>query len=451
MTETVIATPSDTPEPADGLRTQRFSTFFLLWFGQFISMVGSGLTGFALGVWVYQRTGSVTKFSLILLFTTLPGVLLSPIAGALVDRWDRRWAMILSDAGAGLATFAIAMLLYYDRLDLWMLYVLMTLISTFVALQWPAFSAATTLMVAKRDLTRAAGLGNLSQAGSSLLGPLLGGLMLVTFGIYSVLLIDSFTFAIAVLTAFLVRVPKPEPGSAGQESKGSLLADVGYGWTYLKERPGLMGLLLFSAFANLALGLIQVLAPPMVLSFASPAQLGTAMTIAAVGLVVGGLLMSVWRGPRRRIDGLLVLMALCGLGIVASALRPSIVQFTAAGFLFFFAYAVSGACGQALWQVKVAPGVQGRVFAIRRFVGWSTFPLAFLCAGPLADRFFKPLLMPGGALAGSVGPWVGVGEGRGIALLLILSGLLLFVVSVASYGLRSVRRIDSELPDEVAD
>ncbi len=448
------------PPPAAGAkpRPQSFSSFLLLWFGQLVSVIGSGLTGFALGVWVYQQTGSVTRFSLILLSTTLPGILLSPLAGTLVDRWDRRWAMVLSDSVAGLMTLTIALLLYFDQLQLWMLYAAMVVSSTFASLRWPAFSAATTLMVPKRHLSRAAGLSSMGQSASSLLAPILGGLLLVTFGIHMVLLIDVTTFAVAIALALAVRVPRPEPvneagQAAGQGKKGggSLFAQAGHGWTYLKERPGLMGILFFSAFANLALGMIQVLAPPMVLAFASPGQLGTAMSTAGLGMLIGSLLMTVWKGPARRIDGVLGFMAFCGLGIVAAALRPSLVQFAVAGFLFYFAFAISGACGQALWQLKVAPGFQGRVFAIRRLVGWSTFPIAFLCAGPLADRLFKPLLLPDGALAGSVGRWVGVGPGRGVALLLILAGLALFAVSVASYASPRVRRVEIELPDVVSD
>ena len=450
MTDSTLS-PSAGGAALPRARQGGFATYCVLWFGQLISVVGSGLTGFALGVWVYQRTGSVTKFALISLFTTLPGIILSPLAGALVDRWDRRVAMIVSDTGAGLATLAIALLLYWQRLDLWPLYAAMAFMSAFTTLQWPAFSAATTLLVGKRHLTRAAGMSSFSQAAASLLAPILGGVLLLALGIHAVVLIDFCTFVLAVLLALAVRVPRPDALLDEGKRGRSIIAETAQGWAYVRERPGLFGILLFSAFANLALGLVQVLAPPMVLAFASPSQLGEAMSIAGLGMLAGGLLMSVWRGPRRRIDGLLVFMALCGIGIAAAAMRPSLALFAAAGFLFFFAFAVSGACGQALWQVKVAPALQGRVFAIRRLFGWSTFPIAFLCAGPLADRVFKPLLMPGGALAGSVGKWIGAGPGRGVALLLILTGVFLLLVAVGSYALPRVRQVEEELPDLVAD
>ena len=189
-----------------------FQTFCVLWFGQLISVVGTALTGFALGVWVFQRTGSVTRFALISLFTTLPGIVLAPFAGALVDRWDRRRAMIVSDTGAGLATLAIALILYSQRgqgLTLWPLYAAMTCVSLFTTLQWPAFSAATTLLVGKRHLTRAAGMSNFSQGAANLLAPLLGGVLLLALGVHAVVLLDFASFLIAAALALTVRVPRP--------------------------------------------------------------------------------------------------------------------------------------------------------------------------------------------------------------------------------------------------
>jgi MFS family permease len=432
-----------------------FPVFLWIWFGQLLSVVGSGLTGFALGVWVYQRTGSVTQFALISLFTTLPGIVLSPLAGALVDRWDRRRAMILADLGAALATAAIALLLYFGRLPLWFLYLAMTASSIFVSLQWPAFTAATTLLVPKRHLARSAALRNLSQSAATLAAPILGGVLLLAIHIYGVLLVDFASFLVSVLILLFVRIPSPAKGAetavAGERAGGSLFREAAYGWRYVRERPGLFALLLLAAFSNLALGLVQVLAAPMVLAFATASALGTALSIAGAGMLVGSLVMSVWRGPRRRIDGTLLFMVVVGLFIAAAGLRPSLPLFATAAFLFYFTFAVSGACGQALWQVKVAPEVQGRVFAIRRMVGWSTFPLAYLCAGPLADRLFEPALAPGRPLAHLLGGLFGIGRGRGIGVLLSLTGLFLALVSAAAYLFPRLQRIEEELPDTIND
>jgi len=155
------------------------------------------------------------------------------------------------------------------------------------------------------------------------------------------------------------------------------------------------------------------------------------------------------RGPRHKINGVLGAMIACGLCIMVAGLRPSIVLFTVAGFLFFFGYAISGACGMAIWQTKVPADLQGRVFAVLRMFGWSTLPLAYLLAGPLADRVFEPLLAPSGGLADSVGRLFGVGDGRGTAVLLSASGLLLLLVTLSGYLLPRVRRVEAELPNRV--
>jgi DHA3 family macrolide efflux protein-like MFS transporter len=436
------------PETAKAPAPAGFRSFLVLWAGQLVSILGNGLTGFGLGIWVYQQTGSVTRFGLISLFTTLPGILFSPFAGALADRWDRRRTLILADSGSGLVSLSIALLLYFHRLEIWHIYVLMGISSTCSALQWPAYVSATTLLVSKRDFSRAAGLRNLAQAASDLLAPMLGGLILAMAGIYMVLVVDFATFLAGIGTLLLVRIPKPQESSEGRAAQGSLLRETALGWTYVRRRSGLLLLLLLAPLCNLAQGTVRVLAAPMVLAFTSAAALGTALSIAGSGVLVGSLLMSAWRGPRRRVDGVLGFTVLCGLAMVLAGLRPSLVLFTIAGFLYFFGFVVSGTCGQALWQVKVDPDLQGRVSAVRRMVGWSTFPIAYAASGPLVDRVFSPMLMPGGALVGSVGRVLGIGPGRGAALLLICMGLLLVLIALGGYLFPRLRNIEAELPDK---
>jgi MFS transporter, DHA3 family, macrolide efflux protein len=400
---------------------------------------------------MYQRSGLVTQLALVSLFTSLPGILLSPVAGALVDRWDRRRVLLWSDSASAVATVTIAGLLWVDRLPVWYVYLAVAVGSASSAFQWPAYAAATTQLVAKRDLGRAAGLRNLSQSASNLLAPALGGALLLAIGLRGILAIDFLTFLFAVSTLACVRIPRQEASAEGLQGRGSLWREAAQGWSFVRRRSGLVGLLVLAAVSNLAIGFVQVLVPPMVLAFASPAGLGTALSVAGAGTLAGSLAVGLWRGPRRLVRGILDFGIVCGLCIAAGGLRPSLALFTVAGFLYFFTFAVSGAYGQALWQVKVPPDLQGRVFAIRRLVGWSTFPLAYVAAGPLADRLFEPLLAAGGPLAGTAGLLVGTGRGRGIALLLVLTGLLLALSSAGAYLLPRVRRLEDELPDRIAD
>lgn len=427
--------------------------FLTVWFGQVVSLLGSGLTSFALGVWVYQRTGSVTQFALIAFFASLPGLILSPIAGALVDRWDRRRTLILSDCLAA-ATSVVLLALLWDEsrnlLAVWHIYALTAIASVANALQWPAFTAATTLLVPRAQYGRASGLTQMGMAVAQIVSPFLGALMLQWVRMRGILLVDLATFAIAVLTLLAVTFREPErapeagvPRSLWQESK--------VGWTYLRERPGLLALLVLFASTNFSVGLLQALLPPLILSFASPASLGAVLSVAGVGMLAGTLAMGVWGGPKRRVHGIFAGLLVQGLVLFAGGWRPSLGLVGTAAFVFLFTVPIVNGCSQVIWQVKVPPGLQGRVFAVRRMVALSSLPAAYFLAGPLADRVFEPLLAPGGALAASVGSLIGVGEGRGISFLFVLLGALMVAALAFACSYPRLRNVEDELPDAVPD
>lgn len=431
--------------PGSGLRG--FRAFLLIWIGQSVSLVGSSLTGFALGVWVYQRTGSVTRFALISLFTALPGIVFSPVAGALVDRWDRRSAMVLSDSGAAACTLAVALLLLAGRLEVWHIYVAMALGSTFSAFQWPAYSAATSLLVPKEHLGRSSGMVQMSEAIAQILSPVVAGVLMGVIGIQGIILVDVATFLFALGTLLVVRVPRPPATSEGTASRGSLLHEAVFGWTYIRARPGLLGLLLFFAATNFASGIVGVVFTPLVLSFAAVGVLGLLMSVGGLGFLAGSLTMSAWGGPRRRIVGILGASALSGVVLFAAGFPPRVWILGTAAFLYFFSLPITNGCSQAIWLSKTAPDVQGRVFAVRRMIAWASLPLAYVIAGPLADRVFEPLLAEGGRLAGSVGRIIGVGAGRGIGLMFIVLGVVILLAVLAASLHPRVRNVDTELPD----
>ncbi len=428
-----------------------FKTFFTIWFGQLVSLTGSGLTGFALGVWVYQRTGSVTQFALISLVTMLPGILFSPIAGALVDRWDRRKVMILSDAGAGVCTLGIAVLFLAGSLEIWHIYLLMGISSSFSAFQWPAYSAAISLLVPKGQLGRANGMVQLSEAAAAIIAPVLAGTLMGVIHIQGIILLDFATFLLAVSTLLIVRVPKPTITIEGKAGKGSLLREAASGWTYIRARHGLLGLLIFFAFSNFTMGIVQVLFTPLVLSFSNPSTLGLILSIAGIGFLSGSLMMSAWGGPKRRIIGILVAHLLMGMALFLAIFPYNAWILGVAAFLVFFCSPVSSSCSQVIWQSKTAPDIQGRVFAMRRMIAWSSLPLAYLLAGPLADKVFEPMLTEGGLLAGSVGRIMGIGPGRGIAFIFMLMGFILLLATLVGYLYPRLRNVEKELPDFIPD
>ncbi|HVG18804.1 MAG TPA: MFS transporter [Blastocatellia bacterium] len=427
------------------------SVFFLVWLGQVVSLMGSGLTAFALGVWVFQMTGSTTQYSFITVCSRLPGIVVAPIAGALIDRWDRRWAMILSDVGAGLSILGVALLYLAGVLEVWHICVALIINSTLSAFQWPAYSAATTMLVHKKHYGRAAGMIQTGEALGYIVSPVLGGVLLITIQLHGVFFVDFATFLFSILTLFLVRIPSPPKAGEAAAAGKSLLREAAYGWRYITSRPGLTALLVFFAAANFLGGFILVLTTPMVLAFASASVLGTVLSIGGSGMLFGGLVMSTWGGPRRRIHGVLGFQLLSGLSFILAGLRPSAALVAVAAFFFFFSLPFINGSSQAIWQVKIPTDVQGRVFAVRRMIAWSSVPLAYLSAGPLAEYVFEPLLASGGPLAGSVGRVIGVGPGRGIGLLFIILGVLTLLIVCCGYSYPRLRLLEDEVGDMVSD
>jgi hypothetical protein len=428
---------------------RKMRVFLLVWFGQLVSLIGSGLTSFALGVWVYQRTGSVTQFSLILLFAMLPGILISPIAGALVDRINRRWCMILSDSGAGITTAACALLLATGSLEIWHIYLVVSLSSVFKAFQLPAYTASTSMLVPKEHLPRASGMVQSAEACAQLISPLLAGVLLGIVQLHGVILIDFVTFLFALTTLLLVRFPDAYKAAVTEDEKSVLWREATYGWTYIVVRPGLLVLMIVFAINNFVLGLIEVLFTPLVLTFTSVTVLGTIQSIGGGGMLLGSVVMSVWGGPRPLIRGVFGFAFLSQLCILAFGLRTNAALFALANFLFFFSLPfVNGYCDAILLR-KVAPDVQGRVFATINMISLSCIPLAYVVAGPLADRVFEPLMAANGLLAGSIGQIIGVGPGRGIGLLFIVMEVVVMVVTVAAYRYPRLRLVEDELPDVV--
>ncbi|NNC75179.1 MAG: MFS transporter, partial [Acidimicrobiia bacterium] len=301
-----------------------FRTFLVVWAGQLVSLIGTNLTGFALAIWVYQETGSTTQLSFVLLATSLPQLLITPFAGALVDRWDRRWAMLLSDTGAGVGTIVIVVLLATDSLQIWHLYPILAVSGMFQAFQWPAYTAATTLLVSKENYGRAAGMVQLAEAIGQVIAPAVAGAILVLSGLEMVILIDVITFLFAIGTLLTVRFPPTPKTAAGVEGRGRLLDEARFGWDYIKVRRGLVGMLTWAAVINLLFGGLGVLIFPLILAFATEAQMGLAFSIAGIGMVAGSLVMSVWGGPKRRINGLYLSGIILGLSLGLVGLRPSI-------------------------------------------------------------------------------------------------------------------------------
>lgn len=422
--------------------------FLLIWAGQLVSGVGSRLTSFALGIWVYQTTGSTTRFALIFVAMALPALLLAPFAGALVDRWDRRRTMILCEAVSAATLLLMALLFATDHFALWHVYAgvgITAVTSTFLQ---PAYAASIPLLANQDQLNRVNGMVQLGNGAALVGGPALAGVLMSLFPITGVLLADALTFAIGVLALAAARVPRPVRDT---NEEANLWKEAATGFRYVRERPGLLGLLAVFGLSNFFFGIASIAITPLVLSLTHNDErlLGLQMSIGCSGLIVGGLAMSVWGGPRSRIHSMLGFSLLAGLFLAIHGLAPSFALVTVAGFALFLTMPFTNSANAALWQSKVPAALQGRCFAIQRVLSESAMPLGYCLAGPLAEYVFEPLLAPGGALADSVGQWIGVGAGRGLALMFIVLGVSMMLVAAGAFAVRAIRRIEGDLPDAV--
>jgi MFS family permease len=417
--------------------------FLVVWFGQLVSIIGSALTSFGLGVWVYQSTGSVTRFALISVCFTLPAILVSPAAGVLVDRYDRRTVMIFSDIAAGIGTLVLAILFFTGHLALWEICVLVCIESVAEAFRLPSYTAMISQLVPVQHIGRVTGMMQFGPAAAQVLAPALAAILMSAIHLEGVLLVDFLTFIFALLTLLAVRVPVlPD-----RRLETVFLKDAAEGWKFITARPGLIALLFFFFSINLTYSFIQLLLPPIVLAFTNARVLGTIMSGAALGYLGGSVAVSVWGCPEKRVRGLLRAALIYVFGTMLAAAAPSAIAITIGAFIVFSQIPVMNTCSQTIWQMKTPMRIQGRVFATRTMFAWSSIPLASFIAGPLADRIFEPLLHAKGALAGTWISFLGVGPGRGTALLLILNGLLAFLAATGCYFNQHLWKIEDEVPD----
>lgn len=431
--------------PSTGLRA-----FTILWCGQFVSLTGSGLSGFALGVFAYQRTGSVTTLGAVFALAYLPLILVSPVTGALVDRWGPRRSMAVSNIGAAVIMLTLALLLITGTFATWHIYVVVSGISVVGALQAPAFEASLPLLVPRRHLGRANGLRMVAMATSQLLAPVAAGFLLIAVGIGGIILFDCVSYGIALITLAIVRIPRAAGEATATRGVASLLSDFGEAWRYVAARRGLVALMVFLGAVNFAAGFVDLLITPLILAFAPADALGTVMSIGGLGMIAASLALSAWGGPRRRINGVLGFSVLVGVATVIGSLRPNVPLIAVGAFLFLGSLAIVVGSNQTIWQSKVEPRLLGRTMAMLNMLASIPQLVAYALAGLAVDRVFGPLVGPDRVRSPAIATLVGQGPGRGTALLLMAMGLLIVAVSVAGYAYPHLRNLEDDLPDATA-
>ncbi|WP_326557785.1 non-ribosomal peptide synthetase/MFS transporter [Micromonospora sp. NBC_01796] len=421
------------------------SRFALVAFGQFVSMIGSGLSTLVLSIWVYQQTGAITDFAVVSAVGMLPGILVGPVAGAVADRWDRRRVMLASDAAAALAMGTLGLAVLGGGLELWQVYLAVSVTSVAGAFQRPAYLAAVAQLVPKRYLGHANGISQLGVNFGLVFAPMLGAGLIGLIGISGVILLDVLTFCVGVSTLIFVRFPD----LMFRRREETFRREVANGWRYIARRPGLRAALRFFVIDHALYTLGFAVITPMLLIEQSPMALGAALSAGGLGGLCGSLLMGLWGGTARRANGVIIFMGLASLAMAIVGVGASPVFAVIGMFLLTFGESVTEGHWIALIQTKVGFELQGRVLSIFITVMMLTMPLGYLVVGPLADHYVQPLLEPGGGLADTVGALIGTGPGRGLALLVIVSGLLQLGWAVRGWFNRPLRLIEDHLPDAV--
>jgi DHA3 family macrolide efflux protein-like MFS transporter len=430
--------------------------FLVVWIGQIISILASAMSGFGLSIFIFQETKSATAMGLMQVSYILPFLLLSPIAGVMVDRYNRKLMMMVSDFAAVTATIVILILQATGHLQFWHLYVTNILYGLGNTFQWPAYSAAISTMVPKEQYGRANGLMSLLEAGPGVIAPILAGAVLATsktHGLTIILAVDVITFFIAIGALLMVHVPQPEKTVEGQQQKGSIWKEAAYGFTYIFKRPSLLGLQMIFFFGNLFSGIwFTVLAPMILLRTNNDSvTFGAVNSAAAIGAVAGGIIISAWGGFKKRTHGVLAGWLVSGLFYSLFGFGTSLAFWIPVAIVGSMIGPLINSSNQSIWMAKVAPDIQGRVFSARRLIAWFTQPIAPIIAGLMADRWLEPSMTSGtSSLSAIFNAMVGSGPGSGMALLLIVSGAAASLAGLAGYFIPAIRNAETILPDHDA-
>ncbi|MFI1196255.1 amino acid adenylation domain-containing protein [Micromonospora sp. NPDC020750] len=416
--------------------------------GQFVSTTGSALTAFAVPIWLFTRTGSVANLGMLWALALVCGVLMLPIAGAVVDRVSRRKIMMIASSSAGTIQLVLAALLWTDNLRLWMIYILVALSQVAGSFQRIAFSSAVPQLVPKRYLGHAMGVTQLTNGSAMLLMPVFAAGLLAAIGLKGILLIDVASYVVAVLTLAVVRFPD----LLGFRPRERLLTAIANGMRYSWQHRGFRLMLGYFAIGNIFLAPALVLTTPMVLSFATATEVAQVALAEALGAVAGGVLMSLWGGPRsRRMIGVLIGNLGTAVGCIVIGLDASVTVICVGVFWLGLSMTTAQSIYATIVQVKVPQRYHGRVFSLNQTISWSTLPIGFALIAPAATALFEPMLAPGGALAGSVGAVIGTGPGRGMGFAYVCFGAALVLVTLGGFAIRLLRRFDMEVPDSLPD
>ena len=409
-------------------------TFMVIWFGQFISMLGSALSAFGLGIWIFQKTGSAASFAMSAVCTVLPALLFAPFAGSIADRKKRKAIILLTDSIDAFLKILIVTLLIFNKLELWMVYPLVFISGTLSAFQNPAFGASIPMLVPSDKLTRANGLLQFSSAIQNLLAPVIAGFLYPLIELRGLFIIDFVSFFFALASIAFIKIPQPSIEKTKDSLVLAAFKDLQYAWKYLIQKEGLMQLIVFFAFLNFIANLSMILLGPLMMSVYNSQAYGNVQAGIGLAMLLGGLCSSLIPDTKNKIKRILLILSLCSIGPIISGTTLNRIIITGGFFIFMFPVPYVNTLLMSIFQIKIERNVLGRVGALMTAILAAITPIAYLCAGPLADYVFEPLMNE---------------KGRGIGLIFIISGILLIISCLLMRLNKTVTSIEKRLPDYV--
>ncbi len=416
-------------------------TFTLIWFGQLVSTIGSYMTGFVLTLWAWQTSGTATSLALMGFFSQAPRIPVTLFSGLIVDRFNRKYLMLAGDAVAIIATVGIAWLYFHGYLHLWHLYGAVTINSCFGQIQGLAYETSISGLVPPENLTRANGMNAAVHYGASIVGPALAGVLYPRVGLLGILGLDLVTFGVAVATLLFRAIP--QPAAAVGSKPESLQTKLAFGFRVVWRQPSLRTLLLISSLFWFFHDLGGAIYDPMILarSNGSAQVLASTSTAAGIGGVAGAILLSLWGGPRRKVNGVLAGFIGAGFSKTIFGLGASPRVWIPAQFCSSLNFPLLGSSEGAIWMTLIPLRQQGRVFAANALVLQVIGAGAALMAGPLVERVLEPALVSRASTAHLVRHAAFIGPGAGMAMLFVLCALAMVFVGMSGYWMTSLKRI----------
>lgn len=414
-------------------------SYLLLWFTQMISGLGSAMTAYALVIWSYTQAGSALRTALLMVCSYAPYVICSIFAGALSDRWDKKKTMLICDALAALSTILVLLLLKYNALRIWHLYIVNAVSGLMNTFQQPASEVATSALLKREYYQKVGGLRYLSNSLNSILTPILTTAIMGLWGIRTVIAIDLGSFFIAFLVLlFFIPIPKTE----SRKQRESVLQSAAEGVRWLKANPGIFHLMLFLAGINLVASMFNAALPALALSKASETALGTVNAVTGITMLIGSILASFMPAPRNRVKAIwyCLMMSMCTENFFL-AFGNSLWSWCLGAFLGWIAIPLMSANLEAVNRLNIPMEIQGRVFAARNSFQFFTIPVGYFLGGLLVDQVLEPVM----AMQTTDSLLVrlfGSGKGSGAAFLFAILWVMGIVVCLLFRGDQHIRRLE---------